>query len=96
MSLHISVGLSGEDSLKCAFTTPARATNLNKHGAAVQLARDLAVGSIVRLRSKTNSEVSARVVSLLKASQGVSTYAIEFVEKDAAANFWGISFPSNT
>ena len=43
-----------------------------------------------------DSEVSARVVSLLKASQGVSTYAIEFVEKDAAANFWGISFPSNT
>ena len=96
MGLQISVGLSGEDSLKCAFTTPARATNLNKHGAAVQLARDLAVGSVVRLRNKSNSEVSARIVSLLKASQGVSTYALEFVEKDGGAtNFWGITFPSN-
>lgn len=95
MGLNASVGLSGEDRLKCSFTMPARATNLNKHGAAVQLTRDLAVGSVVRLRNR-NSEVSARIVALLKASQGVSTYAIEFVEQDdGATNFWGISFPSN-
>src|SRR5207237_3111714 len=89
-----SVGLSGEDRLKVAFTMPARAINLNKHGAAVQLSRDLAVGSVVRLRNKNRSEVSARIVALLKASQGVSTYAVEFVEQDGGAtNFWGISFP---
>ena len=96
MGLNVSVGLSGEDRLKCSFTMPARATNLNKHGAAVQLTRDLAVGSVVRLRNKDRGEVSARIVALLKASQGVSTYAIEFVEQDGGAtNFWGISFPSN-
>ena len=96
MGLNASVGLSGEDRLKCSFTMPARATNLNKHGAALQLTRDLAVGSVVRLRNKNRSEVSARIVALLKASQGVSTYAIEFVEQDGGAtNFWGISFPSN-
>jgi len=96
MGLNASVGLSGEDRLKCSFTMPARATNLNKHGAAVQLTRDLAVGSVVRLRNKNRSEVSARIVALLKASQGASTYAIEFVEQDGGAtNFWGISFPSN-
>ena len=96
MGLNVSVGLSGEDRSRCSFTMPARATNLNKHGAAVQLPRDLEVGSVVRLRNKNRSEVSARIVALLKASQGVSTYAIEFVEQDGGAtNFWGISFPSN-
>ncbi len=96
MGLNASVGLSGEDRLKVSFTMPARATNLNKHGAAVQLPRDLAVGSLVRLRNRNSSEVPARIVALLKASQGVSTYAIEFVEQDSGAiNFWGISFPSN-
>lgn len=96
MSLSAAVGLSGEDRLKVTFNMPARATNLNKHGAAVQLTRDLPVGSVVQVRNKS-SQVSARVVALLKASQqGVSTYAIEFVEQDGGGtNFWGISFPSN-
>ena len=96
MRLQTLVGLSGEDRLKCSFSMPARATNLNKHGAAVLLSRDLAAGSVVRLRNKNRSEVSARIVALLKESQGVSTYAIEFVGQDGGAtNFWGISFPSN-
>jgi hypothetical protein len=96
MGLSVSVGLSGEDRVKSSFTMPARATNLNKHGAAVQLTRDLAVGSVVQLRNKNGSQVSARIVAQLKASQEVSTYAVEFVEQDCGAtNFWGISFPSN-
>ena len=96
MGLSASVGLSGEDRLKCSFTRPARATNLNKYGAAVQLTRDLAVGSVVQLRNKNGGQASARIVAQLKASQGVSTYAIEFVEQDGGGtNFWGISFPSN-
>ena len=96
MGLNALVGLSGEGRLKCSFTLTARATNLNKHGAAVQLSRDLAAGSVVRLRNKNRSEVCARIVALLKESQGVSTYAIEFVDQDGgASNFWGISFPSN-
>jgi hypothetical protein len=97
MALNASVGLSGEDRLKCSFTMPARATGLNKHGAAVQLTRDLAVGSVVQLRNKNGGQISARIVALLKASpQGVSTYAIEFVDQDGGGtNFWGISFPSS-
>jgi hypothetical protein len=96
MCLIASVGLSGEDRLKCSFSMPARATNLNKHGAAVQLTRDLAVGAVVQLRNKNRGEVSARIVALLKASQGISTYAIEFVEQDGGTpNFWGITFPSS-
>jgi hypothetical protein len=97
MGLSVSVGLSGEDRLKCSFTMPARATGLNKHGAAVQLTRDLAVGSVVQLRNKNGSQASARIVAQLKAVKGVSTYAIEFVEQGGGGpSFWGISFPSNT
>ncbi len=76
---------------------PAKATNLNKHGAAIQLHRELLVGSIVSVKNKHGIQVSARVVSQLVARNGVPTYAIEFVEQDdKAKDFWGISFPSAT
>jgi hypothetical protein len=76
---------------------PARATNLNRHGAAVQLNRELLVGSTIVVRNQRGGQVSARVVAQLPRLQGVPTYAIEFVEQDNKANtFWGIAFPSNT
>src|ERR1700751_3358369 len=94
IALSTSVGLSDEDRQKCPFTMPATATNLNRHGAAIQLPRELLVGSTVAVRNGRGTQVSARVVSLLAASHGRSVYAIEFVEQDEAANnFWGITFP---
>src|SRR5258707_6367851 len=82
MALNAPIGLSGEDRQKCSFTIPAKATNLNKHGAAIQLNRELLVGSTVVVRNKSGTQVSARVVSQLAALQGVNTYAIEFAEPD--------------
>jgi hypothetical protein len=74
---------------------PAKATNLNRHGAAIHLSRQLAVGSIVLVRNTLGTQVSARVVALLATSQAISIYGIEFVEQDDAANsFWGITFPA--
>jgi hypothetical protein len=97
MSLNAPVGISGEDRLKCAFTMPAKAINLNKHGAAVQISRDLVVGSVILVKNRRGVQVSARIVSQLTATQGVSTYGIEFVDQqDRASNFWGISFPSTS
>lgn len=97
MSLQASIGISGEDRLKCSFTMPARASNLNKHGAAVQVSRDLVVGSVIHVKNKRGAQISARVVSLLRATHGMSTYGIEFVGQDnEVSNFWGISFPSST
>jgi PilZ domain len=96
MALNASVGLSGEDRLRVTFTMPAKATNLNRHGAAVQLSRDLPVGTIVTMKNQRGAEVSARIVSVIAAVQGLSTYGIEFVELDEKAQqFWGISFPKN-
>jgi len=97
MALLASVGLSGEDRQKCSFTMPAKATKLNKHGAAIQLSRELLVGSVVSVSNQRGTELSARVVAQLAALQGVPTYAIEFVEQDERAEtFWGITFPPNT
>ena len=96
MALNASVGLSGEDRQKSAFSIPVKATNLNRHGAAVQLNRELPVGTVVKLRNQRGAEISARVVALLAARQGTSTYGLEFVEQDdRAQSFWGISFPTS-
>ena len=62
MSLNASVALTGEDRLKCSFTMPARATHLNRHGASVHLSRDLVVGSVILLRHKCGTQISARIV----------------------------------
>ena len=95
MALNAPIGLSGEDRQKCSFTMPAKATKLNKHGAAIQLNRELLVGSTVVVRNKNGTQVSARVVAQLAALQGVPTYAIEFAEQDdSVETFWGIAFPS--
>src|SRR5580692_1096134 len=97
MALHASVGLSGEDRQKCSFTMPAKATKLNKHGAAVELGRELSVGSVVTVRNKSGTQISARIVAQLAGLHGVATYAIEFVDQDEKAeSFWGITFPPNT
>lgn len=96
MLLKTTIGLSGEDRLKCHFMLPARATNLNRHGAVVHLCRDLEVGSVIVLRNQRGTQVSARIVSRLVATKRESTYGIEFVQNDeTASNFWGITFPSN-
>jgi hypothetical protein len=97
MALNAPIRLSGEDRQSCSFAMPAKATNLNRHGAAIQLSRELIVGSTVVVRNKGGTQVSARVVAQLPALQGVPTYAIEFAEQDADEKvkvFWGISFPS--
>jgi hypothetical protein len=96
MALNARVGLTGEDRQKNPFNLPARATNLNLHGAAVALHRELMVGSKLQVRNQRGMQLSARVVAQLAALQGVPTYAIEFLDKDEKAKtFWGISFPTS-
>ena len=95
MGLSAAIHLSGEDRQKTAFNVPARASNLNLHGAAVQLGRDLPVGTTVVLRNSRGTELSAKVVTQISAVAGVRTYGIEFVGgDDKSKEFWGISFPT--
>jgi uncharacterized DUF497 family protein len=95
IGLNARIGLSGQDREKRTFTMPARATNLNKHGAAIQLNRELLVGSTVVVQNSRHTQASARVVAQVSAAaQGVYTYGVEFLEDDGVNDFWGISFPS--
>jgi len=94
MALSAPLGLSGDDSQKCPFTMPAKATNLNRYGAAIHVARQLLVGSTVTVRNTRGTQIPARVVAQLAGSQGFSVYGIEFTEPNDVSNgFWGISFP---
>jgi hypothetical protein len=94
MALNASIMLMGEDRRKSAFTTSAKATSLNLHGALIRLDRELIVGSTLQVRNQSGTQVRARVVSQLAAFQGLASYAIEFVDTDdKARNFWGIAFP---
>jgi hypothetical protein len=96
ITLNSKVAVSGEDRSKCSFTIGAKATNLNKHGGAIQITRELLVGTKVLVRNKRGMQISARVVSQINAEEGLLRYGIEFVEEDArSATFWGITFPSS-
>ena len=96
MTLNAPIGISGEDRAKCSFTMGAKASNLNQHGAAIQINRELVLGTTVLVRIKRGMQVSARIVAQIGTAEGGHAYGIEFVEHDAkAANFWGITFPSN-
>jgi len=95
LALNAPVGLSGLDRDRRLFAIPARATNLNLHGAAIQLDRELSVGSTVLVRNARGTQVSARVVMQTKAVEGCRTYGVEFLEQDDQARyFWGITFPT--
>jgi len=96
IALNAAVGLSGQDRANQVFSVSARATNLNKFGAAIAVTRELGVGTTIVVRNKRGTQVSARIVAQVSAAQGVHTYGIEFMEQDLrATGFWGITFPSN-
>ena len=96
LPLNSAIAISGEDRSKASFTIGAKATSLNKHGGAIQITRELLVGTTVLVRNKRGTQISARVVSQINAEQGLLRYGIEFIEEDArTAKFWGITFPSN-
>jgi PilZ domain-containing protein len=96
IALNLPVRLSGEDREKCSFTLGAKATNLNRHGAAILLNRELQVGSTVVVANNRGTRASARVVAQVSAANGIRGYGIEFIEADKVKNFWGITFPTTT
>jgi hypothetical protein len=81
MPPNAAISLSGQDRQKCSFTMPARATNLNRHGATIRLNGELSVGSTVVVRNRRGTQVSARVVIRVSAVEGVHSYGIEFLDR---------------
>ena len=96
LPLNALVRLAGQDHQSGAFTLlPARATGLNRHGAAIQVGRELLIGSILSVRhGRGGTETPARVVAQVRSGQDIFTYGVEFLESDATKDFWGIAFPA--
>jgi hypothetical protein len=93
--LRASIGLSGEDPDNRTFNLAAKASNLNRHGAAIQTSRELVVGSKVLVRNKRGFQTSARVVAQVNTIEGLRTYGIEFLDNtEKLKSFWGITFPN--
>jgi hypothetical protein len=96
IALKAPIKLAGEDREKSAFALQATATNLNNHGAAIQLSRELVVGSTVSVRNGRGNEAAARVIAQVGGAKGTYTYGVEFLHHDDVKDFWGIRFPSTS
>jgi len=57
IALNAPVGLSAEDPASTSFSLTANATNLNRHGAAVQVSRELLVGTTILVQNKRGSRI---------------------------------------
>ncbi len=96
IALNAAVGLTAEDNARALFTLKANATNLNRDGAALQVTRELLVGTTVLVQNKRGARLSARIVAQVSAMSGKHTYGIESIEDtDKSQTFWGITFPAN-
>lgn len=76
------------------FSQKAKATSLNLHGAAIQLNRQLMIGSVITVRNGAGVDAPARIVAQVGMAKGEFIYGVEFIQGKAKADFWGISFPS--
>lgn len=85
------INVIGHDHEKCAFSEAATATNLNLHGAAIHLNRQLIVGSVITISNRCGIESPARIVTRVGVVKGAFIYGIEFVQ-GRQPNFLGVSF----
>ncbi len=69
ITLNTAIGVSGEDHVQGSFSVSAKAIDLSKHGAAVQLNRQLLIGATILVRNKRGTQVSARIVSEINAAR---------------------------
>jgi len=86
-AVPIPINVIGQGLEKRAFSEAATATNLNLHGAAIHLNRQLIVGSVITISNRCGIESPARIVSQVAVVKGKFIYGIEFVQ-GANPTFW--------
>ena len=91
ITLLMPINGAGQDLQKCAFSEAATATNLNLHGAAIQLNRQLITGSVITVTNRIGIEAPARIVAQVGVAEDAFIYGIEFVQ-GRQPNFLGVSF----
>lgn len=91
IALLMPINVIGQDLQKCAFSEAATATDLNLHGAAIHLNRQLIIGSVITVSNRCGFETPARIVTKVGVMKGAFIYGIEFVQA-RQPNFLGVSF----
>lgn len=94
ITVAIPINVIGNDLERRAFSEAATATNLNLHGAAIHLNRQLILGSVITISNRSGIESPARIVSQVGVVKGEFIYGIEFVQ-GRQPNFLGVSFYSS-
>jgi hypothetical protein len=89
--LLMPINVAGQDLQKCAFSEAATATNLNLHGAAIHLNRQLIIGSVITVTNGIGIEAPARIVVQVGVVEGAFIYGVEFIQ-GRQPNFLGVSF----
>jgi hypothetical protein len=87
----LPINVAGQDLQNCTFSEAASATNLNLHGAAIHLNRQLIIGSIITITNRIGIEAAARIVAQVGVAEGAFIYGVEFVQ-GRRPNFLGVSF----
>ena len=91
IAVLIPINVAGQDLQKCAFSEAAMATNLNLHGAAIRLNRQLTIGSVITVTNRIGIGAPARIVAQVGVAEDAFIYGIEFVQ-GRQPNFLGVSF----
>jgi hypothetical protein len=91
IALLMPINVAGQDLQNCAFSEAATATNLNLHGAAIHLNRQLIIGSVITVTNRIGIEAAARIVAQVGVAEGAFIYGVEFVQA-RQPNFLGVSF----
>jgi len=93
VALQQAVGISGQDHNGQEFTVGGKATNLNLHGGAIMVPRQVNVGATLTVRNIQKLEAAVKVVSQIRAVAGMHSYGVQFLND--ADGFWGIHFPQS-
>jgi hypothetical protein len=91
IAVLIPINVAGRDVRECAFSEAAMATNLNLHGAAIRLNRQLTIGSVIIVANRIGIEAPARIIAQVGVAEGAFIYGIEFVQ-GRQPNFLGVCF----
>lgn len=91
IAVLMPINVTGQDLQKCVFSEAATATNLNLHGAAIQLNRQLIIGSVITVTNRIGIEAPARIIAQVGVAGDAFVYGIEFVQ-GRQPNFLGVSF----
>jgi PilZ domain len=95
IAVLIPINVAGQDHQKRAFSESATAINVNLHGAAIRLNRQLIIGSAITVTNQIGIKAAARIVAQVGVAEDAFIYGIEFI-LGRQPNLLGVSFYAST